>query len=184
MKEIEDQVELQFFLQAISYFCAASLAWENRPASGTLIAPVTHLVGHGVELTLKANLVLQGFKFKQTHNLNELWQEDANADLRECAYDIAKKQHNCTEANFDRKVEALSSLYFAGKGNYPLRYVSTSLLEGNHSATFVDTFFTLAKIGFHTSVERLKADECLRESIVELEERFEASVWPNWRPKI
>lgn len=187
MEMLEDIVELQYFLKAISYFCAASMAWENRPAPDTLIAPVTHLVGHGVELTLKANLILQGFNKKEIrdigHKLNELWQHDKCAELRECAYDIAKKFHNYTPAKFDKKIENLSSLYFAGKGDYPLRYVSSSALEGSHSTAFVDTFVAIAKIGFHTSIDKLKTDESFRENASKLESRFEASVWPKWRPK-
>ena len=69
---LEDIVELQYFLKAISYFCAASMAWENRPAPDTLIAPVTHLVGHGVELTLKANLILQGFNKTPDEQMNKI----------------------------------------------------------------------------------------------------------------
>lgn len=183
MEKIEDCVELQYFLQAISYFCAASLAWENRPAPDTLIAPVTNLVGHGVELTLKANLILRGIDPPKNHKLNELWQVDANRDLRECVYHIAEL-HGYSVETFDKRIDNLSGLYCAGKRDYPLRYTASSKLESSYSAKFVDTFVTVAKIGVGTSIGKLKSNKKLSKSASELESKYEASVWPKWRPKI
>ena len=177
---------MQYFLQAISYFCAASLAWENRPAPDTLIAPVTQLVGHGVELTLKANLLLRGVTQKDIrnigHGLKALWQHEGNTLLKECAYDFAKRLHDCSESIFDKKVEALSNLYFAGKGQYPLRYESSPKLEGTYSPEFVDTFVAIAKMGVGASIEKLTSNEHLKNDALKLQRNFEASLWPNWRP--
>jgi hypothetical protein len=188
IEEIEDQLDLQYFLQAISYFCAASLAWENRPTPDTLIAPVTQIVGHGVELTLKANLLLQGSSEKDIrnigHDLKALWQHERNSGLRDRAYEIAKGSHSFTQASFEKRVETLSSLYFAGRGNFPLRYEAVPELTSSHSPQFVDTFTTIAKMGVGTSIENLKRNENLKDSALKLEKNFQASVWSKWRPRI
>jgi hypothetical protein len=130
---------------AHSYFCAArqlrrSGLWKSNP---TLIQrPTLHLLCHGIELLLKANLVRGGLGTEEVrrgfgHNLERLWDAQENACLKDALNHAAEKVWQRAMASgkwrdddfsddpklvLDKAIRDLSILH-TDKSEYALRYI-------------------------------------------------------------
>lgn len=79
--------DYQAWLRAArGYIYAAEAVRRSRDLDSEMFAPALYLVGHSVELLLKANLLAQGASVEELkrfkHGLVQLWNDARNESLR------------------------------------------------------------------------------------------------------
>lgn len=72
---------------SVAYLRAAGVLIEKRRNSNQILsAPTSHLLGHGIELFLKSNLISCGEDpsnmYSFGHDLSRLWNDDRSGELR------------------------------------------------------------------------------------------------------
>lgn len=130
--------------------------------SGMLFAPALHLIGHGLELMLKGCLLHNGMPKKKAvsygHNVNDMWEHDLVALLRQAAranawmsFQIALQTERFPDAHkvddpvalFDEYRNALGILH-AEQKNYPIRYPTDVDRVGPSTPLLVATLWRTA----------------------------------------
>ncbi|MDF1834052.1 MAG: hypothetical protein P1U62_04095 [Alteraurantiacibacter sp. bin_em_oilr2.035] len=84
-REIENKPGFDWYIEARRYLHAAEVLRESAEYQW-VNTPTLHLLAHGSELLLKANLIASGCAVEVAktfcHNIWELWQDDRSASLR------------------------------------------------------------------------------------------------------
>lgn len=137
--------EGQLLTGAHSYFCASkqlrrSALWKSD--AKLIQRPTLHLLCHGTELLLKANLIRAGLSIAQVrksfgHDLERLWDTQENVDLKQAlnraaenVWRRAERSGRWDEDDFsddpkavlDKAVRDLSVLH-TDRSEYALRYI-------------------------------------------------------------
>lgn len=139
----ENSLAVRWFTVAKRYMMAvdALLRTEDYAVSRALHVPTLHLVGHGIEVLMKANLLVTGMTAAEVknmgHNLSALWSHHGNEMLRahaliearqawESARTSGKYLDAFSENPDDLLVKYLHdlSVLHSAQSDYALRYVS------------------------------------------------------------
>lgn len=162
----ENSLAVRWFAIAKRYMMAvdALLRSEDYAASRALQVPTLHLVGHGIEVLLKANLLATGMTAAEVkkigHNLSALWNHDCNVMLRahariearqawESARTSGKYLDAFTENPGDLLVQYLHdlSVLHSAQSDYALRYVSDTAEMIPRPFLLAATFLALSDFG-------------------------------------
>jgi hypothetical protein len=151
----------QLAVRAYGYLEAARIITSEHQRSPATTAPILHLVGHGIELLLKENLMEKGSSLRKVkafnHDLHKLWNHEELIELRERAQEIceatwkkAKKSESFGDEfsidpwnELQEYIVSLASLHGSSEG-YPLRYIMKDGTSGPRPFLLLDTFGPLA----------------------------------------
>lgn len=156
---------MNWLTMANRYLIAVNILWTSpgyRP-SNALLSPTLHLLAHGIELLLKANLIGMGHVPKRVgkdfgHHLMLLWRAEQNTELRKETYrrailiydevpTIAHRPEGRRDdpvALLDDHLELLALLHSTDT-DYALRYGGDERLEGPRAPFLALTFGEVAK---------------------------------------
>lgn len=160
---LESKPDFLWFAEAQRYLFSAEVMRKSPEysQSSLLIAPTLHLLAHGIELFLKANLVQAGVAESDvrgfSHNLWRLWEDDRNADARIKILDMAKEEwlaaksdqrwnddfSQFAEIPLEEYLKRLSELH-SRDTDYALRYVRPQGTEGPKPHLLSATFYRMA----------------------------------------
>jgi len=150
--------------KALGFFNAADILRRSKEyeKSKILFAPVLHLLAHGVEVQLKANLIGAGLSLDETrktygHNILALWECAGNELLRDRALkeaEVAWQRAKMSRAWPDQFTEDPRELLeqnlrlidelHTKKSDYALRYVAEPGTVAPRVHLLVDTFLAVS----------------------------------------
>lgn len=133
-------------------------------SSKVLFTPVLHLLAHGIEVLLKANLIGAGLTLdevrkKYGHDIAALWAHDLNRVLRDEAASEARKVWQSAQAEgrwqdrfddnpvklLEEYLAALNTLHTAAS-EYALRYVAASEMTAPRPHLLIETFLPISDL--------------------------------------
>ncbi|MGE0768487.1 MAG: hypothetical protein AB7L90_18695 [Hyphomicrobiaceae bacterium] len=156
--KIEDDPAWQLLARSKQFILSAKLLRDNARENEKLLrTPMLHLLGHGIEVFLKHDLVRNGqaiddLRKKYGHNLKRLWSDtDSNLKVKlhgmcERALDDARASGQFVDEDWgdplrklDEYLKALSVLHDKESG-YTLRYLQSVNTMGPRPHMLIDTF--------------------------------------------
>jgi hypothetical protein len=140
---LETTVEYQLLARASGFLEAARIVSDAKDGKTSLVAPIAHLVAHGLEVLMKHWLLRNGVSVgalssrQYGHQLTVLWNDPKCQNLRQAAEQEGAQALAVAEASgrfldedwpkpkalLDEQIEALSKLHTA-ESNYALRYAA------------------------------------------------------------
>ncbi|WP_313057332.1 hypothetical protein [Agrobacterium cavarae] len=159
-----NELDDRWLVQAYRYLYAAHTLLHSKEyrSSPALFTPTLHLTAHGIELLLKANLLLGGMTIAQLkgdlgHDIRALWEHELSGRVRDEAESIAVAVWESAQSNekyvgdfgVDPKLLlreylfALSDLH-TRTTQYALRYVAEDSMVAPRPFFLTETFFSLS----------------------------------------
>ena len=144
-----------WLIEAKRYLHGAEILRASRKP--LLITPTLHLLGHGIELFLKANLILEGETADEArsfgHDIWRLWRDDRSATARRDVAATAEEEWNAAKLDprwtddfnepatvqLEEYLRRLSQLH-SRDTDYALRYPRPDGTEGPKPHLLVPTF--------------------------------------------
>lgn len=139
--ELKNKPGLGWFVEARRYLRAAEvLRASTEYDRGEILTPPLHLLAHGIELLLKANLIAGGSSANKArlfgHDIWKLWNDERNAALRTDVLNAAAEEWAAAKLDpawrdtfsedsavlFEEYLKRLSELH-TKETDYALRYV-------------------------------------------------------------
>jgi len=161
-KNLKEKPGFDWFIEARRYLQSAEvLRASPEYQQGLITTPPLHLLAHGSELLLKANLIASGCSAAEVrsfgHDLWKLWNNDKNASIR---FNILTAAHEEWEAAssepawqgnfgddsaiiFQEYFECLSALH-SNKTDFALRYVRSEETHAPKPHLLSSTMFRVA----------------------------------------
>lgn len=141
LSKLKNKPGFDWFIEARRYLHAAEvLRTSIEYRRGVIMSPPLHLLAHGSELLLKANLIVSGCNASEArsfgHNIWKLWEHDRNAPLRADLLKAAEEEWVAARKNpawqdtfseksavlFEEYLKRLSDLH-SKTTDFALRYV-------------------------------------------------------------
>jgi hypothetical protein len=135
---------------------------EDYKSNRILFTPTLHLIAHGIEVLLKANLVgsglhLSDLRSQYGHDICALWNHNGNWLLRRQVFSEARRAWDNAangpdwQDSFEDNPESLLAEYLksisalhTSKTDYALRYIASPELIGPRPHLLVDSFLPVS----------------------------------------
>lgn len=153
--ELATKPGVDWLFEAKRYLHGAEILRANYKA--LLITPTLHLLGHGIELFLKANMVFGGATAAEArsfgHDIWRLWIDDRNQTARQDTTAAAEEEWNAAKSDprwtddfnqsatvqLDEHLQRLSQLH-SSRSDFALRYPRPDGIEGPRPHLLVPSF--------------------------------------------